>query len=151
MCVYVVRAGAGTERGERGERGLWLIPICCGCIASGYWSGTEIPSDSSKLSVLLRRKMPQLARLSVEPGIPKIKRRLRTRKHPLETRLGFRGYTPRVGAFIERNDACCFPYFVGKVRYLGGHLRPPPQKGSVNREPLTTGGHECGFRKERRP
>lgn len=91
-------------------------------------SRTEIPSDSSKLSALLRRKMPQLARLSVKPGIPKIKRRLRTGKRPLETRLGFRGYTPRVGALIERDDACCFPYFVGKVRYLRGHLRPPHKK-----------------------
>jgi hypothetical protein len=147
--------GKGRER----ERCLWLIPICCGCIAC-YWSvlwplgesllsvvvpkgdsrlvwlkefkdassRTEIPSDSSKLSALLRRKMPQLACLSVEPGIPKIKRRLRTRKRPLETRLGFRGYTPRVGAFIERDDACCFPCFVGKVRYLRGHLRPPHKK-----------------------
>lgn len=72
--------------------------------------------------------MPQLARLSVKPGIPKIKRRLRTGERPLETRLGFRGYTPRVGAFIERDDACCFPCFVGKVRYLRGHLRPPHKK-----------------------
>jgi hypothetical protein len=73
--------------------------------------------------------MPQLARLSVKPGIPKIKRRLGTGKRPLETRLGFRGYTPRVGAFIERDDACCFPYLVGKVRYLRGHPKTSPQKG----------------------
>lgn len=92
-------------------------------------SRTEIPSDSSELSALLRRKMPQLARLSVKPGIPKIKRRLRTGKRPLETRLGFRGYTPRVGAFIERDDACCFPCFVGKVCYFRGHPKTSPQKG----------------------
>lgn len=82
-----------------------------------------------RLGALPRRKMPQLARLSVKPGIPKIKRRLRTGKRPPETRLGFRGYTPRVGGFIERDDACCFPCFVGKVRYLRGYPKTSPQKG----------------------
>jgi hypothetical protein len=74
--------------------------------------------------------MPQLARLWVEPGIPEIKRRLLARKRPLEIWLSFRGYTPRVGAFIERDDARCFTCFVGQVRYLHGHSRPSRKKAN---------------------
>jgi len=51
-------------------------------------------------------------------------------KRPLETRLGFRGYTPSVGVFTERDDACDFPCFVGQVRYLRGHQRPPHKKAA---------------------
>jgi hypothetical protein len=74
-----------------------------------------------RLSALLRRKMPQLASLWVEPGIPEIKRLLLPRKRAPEIRLSFRSYTPRAGTFIERDGACCFPCFVGQVRYLRGH------------------------------
>jgi hypothetical protein len=72
--------------------------------------------------------MPQLARLWVEPGVPEIKRRRRARKRPLEIRFSFRGYTPRVGAFIEGDGAGCFPCFVVQIRCLRclhGHSNPP--------------------------
>jgi hypothetical protein len=84
--------------------------------------------QNKRLSSLLRRKMPQLARLWVEPGIPEIKRRLLARKRAAEIRLSLRGYKPRAGALIERDGACCFPCFVGQVRYLRGHSRPPLRK-----------------------
>src|SRR5712692_7673593 len=85
-------------------------------------------SGLKRLSELLRRKMPQLATLWVESGIPEIKRLLLPRKRAPEIRLSFRGYTPRVGAFIERDGACCFPCFVGQVRYLRGHSGPHQKK-----------------------
>jgi len=81
-----------------------------------------------RLSALLRRKMPQLASLWVEPGIPEIKRLLLPRKRAPEIRLSFRSYTPRVGTFIERDGACCFPCFVGQVRYLRGHSGPHQER-----------------------
>src|SRR5713226_9448186 len=81
-------------------------------------------SGLKRLSELLRRKMPQLATLWVESGIPEIKRLLLPRKRAPEIRLSFRGDTPRVGAFIERDGACRFPCFVGQVRYLRGHSGP---------------------------
>src|SRR5260370_29027772 len=71
--------------------------------------------------------MSQLARLWVEPGVPEIKRRLRARKRPLEIRFSSRGYTPRVGAFVEGDGASCFPCFVGQIRCLHRHSKPPPK------------------------
>src|SRR5690349_13841678 len=67
---------------------------------------------------LLGRKMPQLARLWVEPGIPEIKRRVLARKRAPELRLGFRSYAPSTGALIEGDRASCFSSFVGQVRNL---------------------------------
>jgi hypothetical protein len=77
-----------------------------------------------RLSALLRWEMPQFASLWVKPGIPEIKGLMLLRKRAPEIRLNFRGYTPRVGAFIERDGACCFPCLVGQVRYLRGHSGP---------------------------
>jgi len=92
------------------------------------------------LSALLRRKMPQLARLRVEPGIPEIKRRLLARKRAPEIRLSFRDYTPRAGASVERDRASCFPCFVGQVRYLRGHSRPPLRKANGELDPVVASG-----------
>src|SRR5260370_23535367 len=71
--------------------------------------------------------MSQLARLWVEPGVPEIKRRLRARKRPLEIRFSFRGSWPRVGALVEGDGASCFPCFVGQIRCLHRHSKPPPK------------------------
>ena len=83
----------------------------------------------NRLRVLLRRKTPQLTSMRVEPGIPEIKCLRFPRKCALEIRLTFRGYTPRVGAFIEGDGGYSFPCFVGQVRYLRGHFSLPPQCG----------------------
>src|SRR5437870_3750220 len=64
----------------------------------------------------------------VEPGIPEIKRLLLPRKRAPKIRLSFTSYTPRVGTFIERDGACCFPCFVGQVRYLRGHSGPHQER-----------------------
>jgi hypothetical protein len=76
--------------------------------------------------LLLREKVPQFARLWVEPGVPEIKRRVRARKRRLEIGFSFGGDTPRVGAFIEGDGASCFPCFVGQIRCLRGHSKPTP-------------------------
>jgi hypothetical protein len=67
--------------------------------------------------------------MRVEPGIPEIKCLRFPRKCALEIRLTFRGYTPRVGAFIEGDGGYCFPCVVGQVRYLRRHFSLPPQCG----------------------
>jgi hypothetical protein len=84
--------------------------------------------DGQFCATLLRKKMPQLARLWVEPGVPEIKCRLCARKRPLEIRFSFRGYTPGVCTFIEGDGASCFPCFVGQIRCLRcvhRHSKPP--------------------------
>src|ERR1700758_2045436 len=75
--------------------------------------------------LVLRRKMPQLAGLWVEPGIPEIKRILLVRKRAPESRLSLRSDTPRVCGLVEKDCACCFSSVIGQVRYLRGHLGPP--------------------------
>jgi hypothetical protein len=88
-----------------------------------------------RLSVLLRWKMPQLASLWVKPGIPEIKRLMLPRKRTPEIQLSFGGYTPRVGAFIERDGACCFTFLVGQVRYLRGHSGPHQERPAATSGP----------------
>jgi hypothetical protein len=80
-----------------------------------------------RLRASLRRKTSQPTSLRVELGIPQIKCLRLPRKCALEIRLSFRGYTPRVGAFIEGDGAYCFPCFVGQFRYLRGHFSQPAQ------------------------
>jgi len=87
---------------------------------------TRLPC-AGRETLLLGRKMPQLARLWVESGIPEIKCRLLARKPAPKIRLGFRGYTPSTCSSIEGDRASCFSCFIGQVRNLRGHSRPPPR------------------------
>jgi hypothetical protein len=68
---------------------------------------------------------PQLAGRWVEPGIPEIERVLLGRKRALEIRLSFRGQTPTVATFIERELAKYFLFFAGQIHCLRGHSGPP--------------------------
>jgi hypothetical protein len=74
---------------------------------------------------------PQLAGGWVEPRIPEIKRVLLGRKRALEIRLSFRGYTPTVGTFIERESAKYFSIFAGQVRCLRRHSGPHPKSQAL--------------------
>ena len=91
----------------------------------------DLNHQIKRLSALLRRKTPQLTSLRVEPRIPEIKCLRLPQKCAPEIRFSFRGYTPRVGAFIEGDGGYCIPCFVGQVRYLRGHFSPPPKAEPV--------------------
>ena len=95
-----------------------------GRVALTQWPGNRLKG----LSALLRRKMPQLTGLGVEPGIPVIKRPRLPRKRAPKIRLSFRDYTPTVGAFIERYAAGYLPGFVSQIRYLRVHSGRPHQE-----------------------
>ena len=69
--------------------------------------------------------IPQLSGRWVEPGIPEIKRVLLGRKRALEIRLSFRGYTPTVATFIERESAKYFFYFADQIHCVCGHSESP--------------------------